>query len=37
MVLASRARQTDMPIAMPIDAKPPETAIPAPSMKMRGA
>ena len=27
MVLASRARHTDMPIAMPIDAKPPEAAI----------
>ena len=36
-IAASRARQTDMPMATAMETKPPETAIRAPSKKMRGA
>ena len=37
MVLASSARHNDLSIAMPINKKPPEDAIAAPSMNMPGA
>jgi hypothetical protein len=37
MFFVSRARHTDMPIATAIEMNPPDAAIQAPSIKMRGA
>ena len=37
MSLASRARQTDMPMATAMAMKPPDAAMNAPSVKISGA